>query len=296
MSFKHSKLYTTVIALMGSLFILAAAASPAAAAQNCSSQFNTLNAQVQCLLSGQCQTDSIESLLCNGTDECLFCGKELTNSNCSNKLGICNADLAKNSLLNRLLGEKLSVSGLFQLINQQGGNNNFKLPKLPAKTPVLEPAPNEPSKPAPTPPEEEKKPQNPAPAPTQASLSAMEREMLSLVNGERTKAGLSTLTADSTLSKVARIKSQDMLDKNYFDHNSPTYGTPFEMMKGFGISYSTAGENIALNSSVEKAHIALMNSPGHKANILNSSFTHIGLGIVQKANGSLYITQMFIGK
>lgn len=123
-------------------------------------------------------------------------------------------------------------------------------------------------------------------------LSTSEQKMVSLVNEERTKAGVPALKLDLELSRVARIKSQDMKDNNYFSHASPTYGSPFEMMKNFGISYRTAGENIAMHGSVESAHAGLMNSEGHRKNILNPSFTHIGIGIVDNR----YFTQMFIGK
>ena len=101
-------------------------------------------------------------------------------------------------------------------------------------------------------------------------LSAEEQKMIQLVNQERQKAGVSPLTIDPELSRVARIKSQDMKDNGYFSHTSPTYGSPFDMMKSFGITYRAAGENIALNSSVEGAHTSLMNSEGHRENIMNS--------------------------
>ena len=88
-----------------------------------------------------------------------------------------------------------------------------------------------------------------------------------------------------------------MIDKNYFDHTSPTYGSPFDMMKQFGISYKSAGENIAMGQNSPKEVVtAWMNSPGHRANILNSSFTDIGVGIAKNSSGSIYWTQMFIGK
>jgi uncharacterized YkwD family protein len=116
--------------------------------------------------------------------------------------------------------------------------------------------------------------------------------MVDLVNQERAKAGVAPLKVDLELSRVARIKSQDMRDNNYFSHTSPTYGSPFDMMKSFGISYRTAGENIAKHSSVESAHAGLMNSDGHRKNILNPNFTHIGIGIVD----GRYYTQMFIGR
>ena len=129
---------------------------------------------------------------------------------------------------------------------------------------------------------------------TDSSVLSFEKEVVRLVNVERTKAGLKELTYDWELSRVARIKSQDMKDNKYFSHTSPTYGSPFQMIKSFGISYRSAGENIAKGQATPQAVVnAWMNSSGHRANILNSSFTHIGVGYV--ADGK-YWTQMFIGK
>lgn len=120
-----------------------------------------------------------------------------------------------------------------------------------------------------------------------------EERVVELVNQERAKAGLKPLTMNLKLSDVARAKSQDMHDKNYFSHTSPTYGSPFDMMKQFGISYRTAGENIAMGYRTPEAVMeGWMNSSGHRANILNGSFTEIGVGYV--ADGS-YWTQQFIG-
>lgn len=125
------------------------------------------------------------------------------------------------------------------------------------------------------------------------SANSVELEVVRLVNEERTKAGLKPLTYSAELSKVARTKSQDMADKNYFSHTSPTYGDPFAMMKSFGISYRTAGENIAKGySSAASVMNGWMNSEGHRANILNGSFGKIGVGYVVK-NGTTYWTQMF---
>lgn len=127
-----------------------------------------------------------------------------------------------------------------------------------------------------------------------ASVSKYESEVVRLVNEVRAQNGLSALTHDWELSRVARYKSQDMKDNNYFSHTSPTYGSPFEMMKNFGISYRSAAENIAKGQSTPQAVVnAWMNSSGHRKNILSSSYTHIGVGYV--ANGN-YWTQMFIGK
>ena len=117
--------------------------------------------------------------------------------------------------------------------------------------------------------------------------------MLELVNHERARAGAPPLALHGELSEVARLKSQDMVQNNYFAHQSPTYGSPFEMMRAFGISYRMAGENLALAGSVDRAHSALMNSSGHRANILNARYTHIGIGMVQGSRGQYY-TQMFI--
>jgi len=127
-------------------------------------------------------------------------------------------------------------------------------------------------------------------------LTAAEQQMLNLVNQERAKNGLPALKADLQLTKLARLKSQDMINKNYFSHQSPTYGSPFDMMKTYGVSYRTAGENIAGNGSVSGAHTALMNSAGHRANILSANFTHIGIGIQSGGNYGMMFTQMFVGR
>ncbi|MBQ4585391.1 MAG: LysM peptidoglycan-binding domain-containing protein [Clostridia bacterium] len=121
-----------------------------------------------------------------------------------------------------------------------------------------------------------------------------EKQVTDLVNKERTKRGLNPLTYDWELSRVARYKSQDMKDKNYFSHTSPTYGTPFQMMKSFGITYKTAGENIARGYNTPESVVnGWMNSSGHRANILNSTYTRIGVGYVKDGN---YWTQMFVSK
>ena len=119
-----------------------------------------------------------------------------------------------------------------------------------------------------------------------------EREVVRLVNEIRAKNGLKELTEDWELSRVARYKSQDMNDNNYFSHTSPVYGSPFNMIKNFGISYKSAAENIAKGQKTPQAVVdAWMNSSGHRANILNSTYTKIGVGYVASGN---YWTQMFI--
>lgn len=131
---------------------------------------------------------------------------------------------------------------------------------------------------------------------TTASLSADEKEVFDLINKQRTNNGLQALKVDSEVQRVARIKAQDMVDNNYFAHESPTYGTPFNMLKSFKIWYKTAGENIAANSSNSAAVNAWMNSSGHKANILNNNYNYTGIGVVNSAKyGKIYV-QMFIGR
>ena len=131
---------------------------------------------------------------------------------------------------------------------------------------------------------------------TSTSMNNDEKVVYDLINKQRAQNGLSPLKENSELQRVARIKAQDMVNNNYFSHTSPTYGSPFDMMKSFKISYNTAGENIAGNSNNSSAVTAWMNSPGHRANILNSSFNQTGIGVVTGSKyGKIYV-QMFIGK
>ena len=131
---------------------------------------------------------------------------------------------------------------------------------------------------------------------TNSNLSSDEKEVFDLINKQRTNNGLTALKIDNEVQRVARIKAQDMVNNNYFSHTSPTYGSPFDMLKSFKVSYKTAGENIAGNSSNSNAVTAWMNSSGHKANILNSSFNYTGIGVVSSPKyGKIYV-QIFIGK
>lgn len=131
------------------------------------------------------------------------------------------------------------------------------------------------------------------PLPDQQLLSTQE-EILKLVNAERAKQNLKPLTLDWQVSRVAQYKSDDMADKNYFSHTSPTYGSPFDMLKSFNVKYRSAGENIAKGQKTPTAVMtAWMNSEGHRANIMNANFTHLGVGYTVK-NGTTYWTQMFV--
>ncbi|WP_050183323.1 S-layer homology domain-containing protein [Domibacillus robiginosus] len=120
--------------------------------------------------------------------------------------------------------------------------------------------------------------------------SAIEREIGQLVNEERANQGLAPVTLANDVSFVARTKSKDMHDRGYFDHTSPTYGSPFDMLTDFGLRYSTAGENIASGYvDAEAVMEGWMNSPGHRRNILNPQFKEIGVGVYNR-----YYTQMFV--
>ena len=148
--------------------------------------------------------------------------------------------------------------------------------EVPAQTPVEAPAQNAPQ------------------TNTQSGdVLPQEAAVVELVNQQRAAYGLQPLTISAELCKKARMKSQDMAQNRYFDHNSPTYGSPFDMMRSLGINYRSAGENIAMGYSTAQAVMqGWMNSEGHRANILSANFTTIGVGYV--ANGN-YWTQWFIG-
>ncbi|MCM3338183.1 peptidoglycan-binding protein [Paenibacillus sp. MER TA 81-3] len=138
---------------------------------------------------------------------------------------------------------------------------------------------------------------NPAPVTpgnTGITLSAEEQQMIELMNQERAKSGLQSVKPNAKLMELARLKAKDMVDNHYFSHNSPTYGSPFKMMQSGGVAYKKAAENIAGNRSVAAAHLALMNSEGHRANIMTKEFNQVGIGIVPGGPyGTMYV-QMFI--
>lgn len=133
--------------------------------------------------------------------------------------------------------------------------------------------------------------------PSNDKLGGYEQQVLALTNEERKKAGLSPCAgSDANLNRSAKAKSEDMAAKNYFAHDSPTYGDPFAMMRNFGVQYQSAGENIAMGQPTPQEVVtAWMNSPGHRANILKPEFNYLGVGYVLK-NGKAYWTQQFIGK
>jgi len=121
-----------------------------------------------------------------------------------------------------------------------------------------------------------------------------ERQLVDLVNEERTQRGIKSLVLDERLVSVARAHSQEMFTLKYFSHESPVSGSPFDRLKSAGITYSRAGENLAYAQSVSVAHRALMESPGHRENILRSEFTRIGIGVINAPAYGRMITQLFI--
>ncbi|MGM0874128.1 MAG: CAP domain-containing protein [Bacillota bacterium] len=194
---------------------------------------------------------------------------------------------------------------LQQRTQQQGQAQMQERPQAPQQQQQAPaPAPKEPQQTAPAQQQQQqapKEPQQQAPAeqkpetqqPTQG-LSQAVQQVIDLTNAERRKNGLPDLKGDTQLSGVAQKKSEDMRQNNYFSHTSPTYGSPFDMMRDFGVTYKTAGENIAQGQqSPQQVVQAWMNSEGHRKNILSKDFTHIGVGYDQNGH---HWTQMFIGK
>ncbi len=201
-------------------------------------------------------------------------------------------------LIGYLFGAPDAVNATFR--GEYGGavlpsNSPIVLVCAPVAAPA--PAPTSPPAPAPTPPSATPTATPAAtataPAPAAGGLAAAEAEMLRLVNAERTANGLTPFVLDAALSDVARAHSADMVAKGYFAHNSLEGLSPFDRMARAGITYRTAAENIAWASTVQATHTALMNSPGHRANILNPTLGRIGIGIVQKDARYIMTTQNF---
>ncbi len=161
-----------------------------------------------------------------------------------------------------------------ETFKKQVGSGGQAAPKPPAATPAPDPSVPE----------------------TTVELSPEEQQLLTLINNERAKGGLPPLRADMELMRVARTKANDMVQNNYFSHYSPTYGSPFDMMRQFGIAFRAAAENIAGNSTIQGAVSAWMKSSGHKANIMNASYNYTGIGIARSNKYGYIFVQMFIKK
>ena len=197
----------------------------------------------------------------------------------------------------------LALQQIQPYIQQQRPNGQAPVQQQPA--PIQQqpaPAPIQqqpaPKQQRPAPPQAQPAPKQPAAtqnnAPATGTVSQYVQQVIDLTNAQRSKNGLPALKADTQLNSVAQKKSLDMQQKNYFSHTSPTYGSPFDMMRDFGVTYKSAGENIAQGQRTPQEVVnAWMNSEGHRKNILSSNFTHIGVGY--EGTGKHW-TQMFIGK
>jgi uncharacterized protein YkwD len=124
-------------------------------------------------------------------------------------------------------------------------------------------------------------------------LPSLEAQMLDMVNHERTSRGLKPLKADPELTEVARQHSADMFSRGYFSHYTPEGIDPFQRMQAADVRYRTAGENLALAPTLQIAHTGLMNSPGHRANILNPNFGRVGIGIMDGGRRGIMVSQEF---
>ncbi|MBP1765184.1 MAG: SCP-like extracellular [Firmicutes bacterium] len=127
-------------------------------------------------------------------------------------------------------------------------------------------------------------------------LSNEEQLAFTLLNADREANGLSPLKLNLAISAVAQRHAQDEIDRAFFAHNNPDGLSPFDRMHAAGITFRYAGENLAIDQDVTAAEQALMNSSGHRANILSPDFTEVGIGIRFNSQGSLYIVQCFIGR
>ena len=123
-----------------------------------------------------------------------------------------------------------------------------------------------------------------------------EVQALTLLNNDRAQHGLAPLVYKAELNKLGETYAEDMIKRGFFAHNNPEGLTPFNRMKNAGISYQYAGENLALNDTIEAAEVAFMNSPEHRENILNTHYTEVGIGVKHGSNGKVYVVQEFIGK
>jgi uncharacterized protein YkwD len=126
------------------------------------------------------------------------------------------------------------------------------------------------------------------------NLTREEAQMFKLINQERAKAGLPQFEINSTLTKLARDKSLDMVVYNYFGHYSERLGTIHDQLKAEQVSYGNAAENLAGGPDLTRTHCRLLASPAHRSNILNPKFKRIGIGIVKGSPYGKMVTQVFV--
>lgn len=282
--------------LMSVLFALVLAASaviPVSAASSGSCKNSTQSSSPSFCLTTKCSSGNTASSDCKTLQECL---NRLVNGSSS---GSGNCPSSGSYLSN--LGSCFNLPGFSFDFGNGSDSGSPETPSVPdpepeqPETPVEtpDPEPEQPETPVETPDPEPEQPGNSGGNSSNGTIQSVEQEVVDLVNEQRAANGLSPLTISAELCDGARMKSQDMHDVGYFSHTSPTYGSPFDMMASLGITYSAAGENIAMGySSAEAVMNAWMNSEGHRANILSSKYTSIGVGYVADGN---YWTQWFIG-
>lgn len=198
------------------------------------------------------------------------------------------------------LKNRLSVTGTVDQSTYEAMKYQYQAKggQCPVTQPVPAPAPAPQPAPQPQPQPQPQPAPAPQPAPTPAPVSGLtadEQKMVDLINQERAKAGVAPLKVDMKLVQSARAKSQDMIDNNYFSHTSPVYGSFSALIRKYAPNYSYIGENLAGNRTVEAAHSALMNSQGHRQNILNPKYTHFGIGIIDGGPYGKMFTQHFGG-
>jgi len=170
---------------------------------------------------------------------------------------------------------------------------------VPEPEPEPDPEPEPEPEPEPTPdPEPEPEPEpEPSPDPGDVDeLNAQEEQLLDLVNREREERGLSSLKVDQELTRLARKKSQCLIDNNYFAHESPTYGSPADMIRNAGISFRLASENLGRGGNIEGIFHSFMGSTGHKNNIVNERYNYTGIGIIYEPGRGYLVTQLFVEK
>ena len=209
--------------------------------------------------------------------------------------GIYYSTSTKSAVMRFQAANKLAVTGsvdqqTYDLLKQQyqAAINQPQPTPNPQPNPAPQPQPQPQPEPAPAP--------EPSPAPAPVSgLTADEQKMINMINQERAKAGVAPLKVDMRLVQSARAKSKDMIDNNYFSHNSPVFGSFAALIRKYAPDYGYIGENIAGNRTVEAAQTAFMNSDGHRRNILNPNYTHIGVGIVNGGPYGKMFTQHFGG-
>ena len=239
---------------------------------------------------------------------------------CTQKLGCLLTDCGEKGCAN---SSKCTISSplsfyLNLLQNKLGCNlPSFELPEINCpgigfpfpEVPEEPETPDVPENPAPEVPEEPETPdipENPAPEvpeepetpgeteDTNSGLSQFQQEVVNLVNEERAKAGLNALTVDMDVTAAAQARSKEQVTS--FSHTRPDGTKCFTALAEQGVTYRSAGENIAFGQRTPKEVMnAWMNSEGHRANILSKNFTSIGVGLYESSNGTLYWTQMFIG-